>query len=392
MAKIWIDINLQLTVVGVTGSYGKTTTVYVIAAVLSAKYSANKTDINLDTVYNLPITILKTKIWNEVLVLEYGVDHVGEMDFHLSLVKPKIAVLTGITSVHTDEDHMGSLENAIAEKKKLVEAIPDDGLAIFNYDDDEVKKIGKEYKKRKVFYGLNNLADIWADKIKIDLGGTEFCLHDGKEEMVIKTELLGYQAVYACLVAWVVGKERKIKKEKMVEKMKGLKQLEGRFSVEEGPRGTTLVNDSRRANLVSTIAGLRSFANFPGRKLCVLGEMGEIGENEEKFHRLVGKEVARLKLDVVVGVGPLTRHIIDEAKKGQGEKMQVFWAEDVGRAAEILKKHLKKGDLLYIKASLLRHLERIVLLLDGKNVSCQEVSCLRYQQCNSCSLLDKLVK
>ncbi|MGB9637647.1 MAG: Mur ligase family protein, partial [Microgenomates group bacterium] len=133
VAKAWLDINLQLTVVGVTGSYGKTNAVRAIAEVLSAKYSVNKTDLNLDTLYNLPITILRTKIWNEVLVLEYGIDHLGEMETHLSLVKPKIAVLTGIVPVHTDEEHLRSLKNVILEKRKLVESVPADGLAIFNY-------------------------------------------------------------------------------------------------------------------------------------------------------------------------------------------------------------------------------------------------------------------
>lgn len=395
LAKIWLDVNFQLTVIGVTGSYGKTTTVCAIAAVLSAKYSVSKTDLNLDTVYNLPVTILKTKIWNEILVLEYGVDHIGEMDFHLSLVKPKIAVLTGITSVHTDEEHFGSLENIIKEKRKLIDSLPSDGLAIFNYDDEIVRKIGEEYSGRKIFYGSKKEADVWASDIKITTEGTFFMINQENREnkkVEVETRLLGYPAVYCCLTAWVAGKELGVSTDKILEVLKKLKPLKGRFSIESGPMGTTLINDALRANFASTVSGLRSFAKFPGRKICILGEMGEIGEKEEDFHRLVGNEVARLELDAVVGVGPLTKHIIDEAKKGQGGKVKVFWAEDVNEAVIILKKLLNKGDLLYVKASLLKHLERIILQLKGISVSCKEVSCQRYQQCNSCSLLNKLVK
>lgn len=392
MAKLWLDINLQLTVVGVTGSFGKTSTVRAIAEVLSAKYSVNRTDLNLDTIYNLPITILKTKIWNETLVLEYGVDHPGEMDFHLSLVKPKIAVLTGITPVHSDEEHLGSLENVIAEKRKLVEAIPSDGLAVFNYDDEAVKKVGEEFKGRKVFYGLKKGADVQAQKVKLSLQGTEFELQDGKEKILVKTPLLGYPAVYTSLAAYVVGKESGVEEEKILAKLASLKPLPGRLSSEPGPLGTVLVNDSRRANPASTIAGLKSLAEFPGRKVVVLGEMGELGEYSEKMHRLVGEEAAKLKLDILVGVGPLTKFIIDEAQKAGMKENQLFWVADVQEAAEILKNVLRKGDLLYLKASLLRHLERVLLLLEGEEVCCTEVVCHHYQPCQTCSRLKECVK
>jgi len=383
LAKLWLNINLQLTVVGVTGSYGKTSTVRAIAEVLRTKYSVNQTDLNLDTIYNLPLTVLKTKIWNEILVLEYGVDHLGEMDEHLSLVKPKIAVLTGITPVHADKEHLGSLENIIKEKRKLIDSLPEDGLAVFNWDDEEVRKIGREYQGRKIFYGTEKGADIRADKIKISLRGTEFEIR----EVNIKTGLLGYPAVYSCLAAWAVGKELKVEEDKVLKKLKLLKPLKGRFSLEPGPLRTTLVNDSLRANLASSISGLRSLADFPGRKVVVLGEMGEVGSDEEKVHREVGKEVARLKLDILVGVGPLTKFIVEEARVCGMDNSQVFWAKDVSEAASILKKIIKEGDLLYLKASLLRHLERVVLMLKGKKVCCRQVVCHHYQPCTTCPSL-----
>jgi len=384
LAKIWLNINLQLTVVGVTGSYGKTSTVRTVAEVLSLKYSVNRTDLNLDTLYNLPITILKTKIWNEVLVLEYGVDHIGEMDKHLSLVRPKIVILTGITPVHSDKEHFGSLENIIQEKKKLIKGISDSGLAVFNYDDEVVRKIGQKFSGRKIFYGTNKQADVWADGVKINLNKTEFFLHDGKDEVKIETGLLGYPAVDSCLSAWVVGKELKVDRNKVVQRIRELKPLSGRLSVEKGPLETTLVNDARRANPASAMAGLKSLSEFPGRKVAVLGEMGELGKSEEKMHRAVGKEAARLKIDLLVGVGPLTKFIIDEAEKNGMEKAKLFWANNVQEAAEILKKILKKNDVLYLKASLLRHLERIILLLNGKSVKCNLTVCHHYRPCDAC--------
>jgi len=407
IAKTWYDINLQLTVIGITGSYGKTTTAYAVKNILASKFSTLMTDLNLDTNYNIPITLLKIKPWNEVLVLEYGVDHIGEMDKHLSLVKPKIAVLTGITSVHADEEHLGSLENIVKEKRKLIDALPSDGLAIFNYDDEIVRKIGSNYKGRKIFIGTKKEADIWASDIKIKTTGTTFKLNDSgcvrvnrtyqnddktEQKVIVETGLLGYPAVYSSLVAWAVGKELKVKEDEMLKSLKSLKQLRGRFSIEPGPLGTTLVNDSLRANFASTITGLKSFAQFPGRKTAVLGEMGEVGDMEEKVHREVGRQAAELKIDFLVGVGTLAKFIIDEAKKSGMKSSSLFWTENVNEAAEILKKILKEGDLLYLKASLLRHIERVIIILEGKDVNCTETVCHQYCDCRTCRLLNQSLK
>ncbi len=385
LARLWLSVNLQLTVVGVTGSYGKTSAVNTIAQALSGKYSVNKTDDSLDTLYNLPITILKTKIWNEVLVLEYGIDHLREMEKHLSLVKPQIAVLTGITSVHTDKELLGSLDNVISEKMNLIKALPENGLAVFNFDDELVRKQGQYYKGRKMFYGLNQKADVWADKIELSLDQTKFILHDGKNNFQFQTKLLGYQAVYACLVAFIVAREKGVRHQEIILRLANLKPLKGRFSVEPGPMGSILVNDAKRANPVSTLVGLKSLCQLPGRKIVVLGEMGELGDSSKQMHQKIGEEVAKLPIDFLLGVGPLAKLMTDEAKKN-GFK-NILWAKDVLEASEILKKQLKKDDLLYLKASLLRHLERIVLLLEGKKVSCQEVICHEYHPCDSCSSL-----
>lgn len=392
LAKLWLEINSQLTVIGVTGSYGKTNTVRAISEVLSAKYSVNKTDLNLDTIYNLPITILKTKPWDEILVLEYGIDHLGEMDYHLSLVKPKIAVLTGITPVHVDQDHLGSLENLVSEKKKLIDSVPIDGWAVFNYDDLNSRQIGSSFEGKKFFYGTNPKADVWANNIEITPKETIFTLNDGKEKIKIITPLLGYPAVSTSLVAYLVGKNLGVPKEKILEKLSNLKPLPGRLSFEEGPKETFLVNDCLRANLASTVAGLKSFSEFSGRKIAVLGEMGETGEYSEKVHRQIGNEIAKMKIDFVLGVGPLTKYMIEEAQKKKFSKRKLYWAANVQEAARILEKILQPKDLIYLKASLLRHIERVILLLRGVKVECEKISCHRYAPCDTCPFLNKKVK
>jgi UDP-N-acetylmuramoyl-tripeptide--D-alanyl-D-alanine ligase len=122
------------------------------------------------------------------------------MDNHLSWSNPKLRFNRN-PPVNAEEGLLGSVENIIAEKRKLVEAVPEDGLAIFNYDDQRVRKIGREFRGNKIFYGLDKKADVWADQIEVTLKGTRLKIHDGKESLSVKTGLLGYPAVYACLAA-----------------------------------------------------------------------------------------------------------------------------------------------------------------------------------------------
>lgn len=389
LAKFWLDINPQLRIVGITGSYGKTNTSEAVAMVLSLKFPTIKTDLNLDTLYNLPITILKVRPWTEALVLEMGVDHLGEMDFHLSLVKPQIGIITGITPVHSDLEHLGSKAKIIEEKAKLIQSLPADGLAILNYEDEEVRKMANLTKARVVFYGRNkdkkNKCDVWAEEIKVGREGTNFILRERNEKTEVFTGLIGGHLIDGCLAAYLVGRYFQIEKDLLLNSFKNLIPLKGRLSLEPGPKGSIILNDALRANPASTLAGITTLAELAGeRKIAVLGEMGELGDYEEEGHRSVGRHLAKQKIDLVVGIGPLTKFILDEAVQKGMDKKKTFWAKDVVQAADFLKKELKKGDLVYLKGSLLRHLERIIILLAEEKVDCRLVSCERYLPCWTC--------
>lgn len=389
LAKFWLEVNPQLRIVGITGSFGKTNTARAVASVLSKKFPTVQTDLNLDTVYNLPITILKVKPWTEALVLEIGVDHPEEMDFHLSLVKPQVGIVTGITPVHSDKEHFGSLENIIKEKAKLLQSLPADGLAILNYEDEAVRKIADLTKAKVVFYGRNqdkkNNCDVWAEAVEVSRKGTRFTLREKNVRINVSTGLIGNHLVDGCLAAYLVGRYFQIEKNKIVSSFNELKPLKGRLNLESGSKGTYLLNDALRANPASTMAGLTVLAELKGkRKIAVLGEMGELGDFEEEGHRLVGRNLAKQKIDLAVGIGPLTKFILAEAIKEGMDKKKTFWAKDVVEAADFLKNELRKEDLVYLKGSLLRHLERILILLKEEKVDCRLVSCNRYLPCWTC--------
>jgi len=390
MAKIWLKINPQITIIGVTGSYGKTNTTRAIFQVLSEKFKTLQTDLNLDTNYNLPITLLKIRPWHRKAVLEYGVDHQGEMDCHLNLVRPQIAILTGINSTHADEEHLGSLQNIIQEKKKLLLVLPKKGLAILNHDDFHVQQMTDGIKAKIILYGLDkNKCDYWAEKIKVDFNGTFFTLGYDDKKIFMKTGLVGRHFVQNCLAAVAVGLHQDLSTEQIKKGLAKLKPLPGRLSIEKGPFDSILLNDSLRANPASTLAGLQTLADLPtkSKRIAVLGEMGELGESAEKEHQKIGEEVAKLKIDYLVSVGSLQKLTVQQAIKSGMKKEQVFWAKDVFQAAQILKKILKKDDLFYLKGSLLKHMERILLILRGDKVVCKANSCHFYSPCQNCPYL-----
>ena len=393
LAYLWLKLFPKLIIIGVTGSYGKTNTVQAIEAVLRTKFKTLVTDINLDTIYNLPITLLKIRPKTQVLILEYGIDHKDEMDKHLALVKPQIGIITGIAPVHSDKNLLGSLERIIKEKSKLIEALTKKGWAILNFDNQYVKKIAQKTTAPIVSYGNKPQFDYWTSNIKVDLGGTSCLLHynEGgqKQTVVIKTKLIGKHFTHELMVALAVGKILGISIEQGIKNITRLNPLPGRMSIEKGPLKTILLNDSLRANPESTIAGIETLAviKHSGKKVAVLGEMGELGSYCQKEHYRVGTFFAKLNIDFLITVGPATKWVIKGAKdKGFPDK-KIFYAKNVQEAALFLRKTLRSNDLWYLKGSRLKHLERILLILEGKRIDCQLTSCHNYYNCQGCPKL-----
>jgi len=206
LAKNWLSLQ-SATQIAITGSQGKTNTSQLIAKALLPLGATVVTDLNLDTIYNVPITALKVAPWTKFAVFELGVDHPGEMDLHLEIVKPKIAIITGISPVHTDKEHLGSQERLIKEKRKLIEALPKEGYAILNWDDENVRNMSKHTRAKIFWYGKDkDYCDVWADEVSIGLDGTTFFLHDKNNEFKIKTQLIGKQHIYNIMAAYLVFK------------------------------------------------------------------------------------------------------------------------------------------------------------------------------------------
>lgn len=386
LAKKWLKI-IPTTQIAITGSQGKTNTSSLIKKILAKKMTVT-TDLNLDTIYNVPITALHVKPWTKYTVFELGVDHVGEMDIHLKIVEPKIAIVTGISAVHTDAEHFGSLENLIAEKTKLVRALPKNGFAILNWDDENVRGMADKTQAQVLFYGSNPKkcdAYFLSKECEVGLDGIKFVIHDKKTAVKVESSLIGLHHASNITAVYLLCKILNFPIDKFLKKLKEIKPLHGRMNVEEGPKGTVILNDSLRANPTSTAMGLKTLSlikHDTGKKIAVLAEMGELQKPEEE-HRKIGKIISELNIDSVICIGPYQQFTYNDIKN-----IDKYYADNVYEAGEILKKIANKGDLIYLKGSLLRHIERVLYVFDDKTVNCRLVSCDNYNTCSKCKNLN----
>lgn len=412
VAKFWL-MTIPAKHIAVGGSQGKTNTTTLIYEVLKRLYPEKgaviKTDTNLDTIYNIPITALKAKKTTKYLVFEVGIDKPNEMEFHLQLVKPIVAVFTGLSAVHSDAEHLGSYENLVKEERKLTMSLDKNGYAVLNYDDIDVRRTAKLLKTKKIFFFGSNprLCRVYFLKQpKVSINGTEGRFYfkytkKNRQQIDFKTPLIGTHHIYNIMASFAVlmalsklDKKVRIPKfyiDNFVKTLSEIKPLQGRMSIEKGPQDTLILNDALRANPKSAETGLQTFDAIDydkGKKIVLMGEMGEL-EKPELEHKKVGRIASKLKtVDYFIGVGQLQKNVLTEIEK-HNHQIKTFYADNPVSAGDLLKKIVKPNDFIYIKASLLRHIQRALLVLEGVNVGCKVVSCPFYHSCRSCKYLYK---
>jgi len=390
LAKAWARWHHAEDIIMVTGSYGKTSTVYILAQTLRLAGEVLVTDRNLDTIFNLPQTLLRWRK-HKYLVLEAGIDHLYEMDFHLGLIKPTVVIFMGVTPVHAQSDLLGSKQRIFEEKSKLVKALRPEGLLIYNSDDRYARRAAKLYRGKKLgFSQRKNGAQYYLKKSKLTLQGTEFYLHSQKSGITlkVKTLLLGKHFSQSFLAAFAFLEARNMPLEFLAEAAKAIRPLPGRLSLEKFVNGSLALNDRLRSNPASAKAGLKTISVLrkkSKRLIVVMGEMGELGRYAPREHRQLGRQLDKLAPDILVAIGPLMRLATAEVKN---KTTKIIWAANPVSAAEKFQNFTKprKGDLFYLKASLLRHLERFDYVLRGWRVNCRRQNCHFYKPCSICNL------
>ncbi len=303
-AAAWYRSCLSATVIGITGSAGKTTTKQMLATVLAGELAVHATPGNQNNLLGLPLTILNTPRATEMLVLEHGTSEPGEIRSLAAISRPHWAVLTTIGAAHLAG--LGSIEGVLREKLDLVRTLPRDGLAFVNADCEHLAKLrDRRMHCRIVWYGFGHMARLLGPR------ATWRTTSDGSELVVdgdcFRLPVQGRPFAYAALVAVLVARELGLSRQAIANGLAAFRPLSGRLRVvDAGP--ARIIDDSYNANPVSLEACvelLDELARRHGRhRVLVLGDMLELGPDAEREHRRQGTRLAE-KLDVVIAVGEL---------------------------------------------------------------------------------------
>ena len=360
LARWWRARFARVRVIGITGSVGKSSTKELVAAVLSRRFDVLKSEGNLNNEIGLPLTVLQLDEQHTRAVLEMGMYARGEIAMLCSIARPVVGVVTIIAPVHLER--LKTIEDIAAAKAELVEALPANGMAILNYDDPLVRQMGRATAASKLYYGLDPAADLWADEIESEgLQGLRFTLHHRGEATHVQVPLLGRHSVHTSLRAAAVGIAEGMSLDQILEGLQD-RRAQIRLVAVPGPNGSTLLDDTYNASPESTIAALNLLDELEGRKLAVLGDMLELGMQEEEGHRKVGLRALDVA-HILVTVGELGRLIGEEARRNGMSADRVRMCATNEEAVAYLKMIIRSGDMILVKGSRGLHMEDIVAAL-----------------------------
>ncbi len=360
LARQFVKFFPRSMFIAVTGSVGKTTTVVAVKSVLNQKYQVIATAPNLDPVLNIPITILKINPKLKKVILEMGVEYLGEMDFYLSLVNPATVIVTALGYQHSE--FLGNLTAIAQEKGKLVEQLPKDGVAILNYDDINVRKMAEKTEAEVIFFGTDKKnCQVWADNIKILDFKTTFGINYGVERVKIEYQLLGEHQIYSALAAAALGLEEGMSLTTIKNGLEKVKPQEHRLELLSGFNGSLILDDSYNGSPLSVEAAIDTLQRLPARRrILVLGETKQLGEFSESMHRKIAQKIFKERIDqVFLGTGE-TKIISDELKSlgFPIERLEVNLQNP--QIVSKLLKVLSKGDTCLVKGSRSLRLDEIV--------------------------------
>jgi UDP-N-acetylmuramoyl-tripeptide--D-alanyl-D-alanine ligase len=359
MARYALDRQPDLDVVGITGSLGKTTTKEVVAGVVACRRKVLKSEGNLNSEIGLPLTILNGLTrGHEVAVLEMAMYALGDIRLLAQLARPRVGVVTAVLPVHLER--LGTIERIQQAKQELVEELPDTGVAVLNADDPRVADMAKVSRARVVRYGVSEEADVRAENISSEgLHGVQFdLLWDGQRQHV-RLPLLGAQSVHAALAATAVGIEEHLSLTDIAEALHTLTPTL-RLLVVDGISGSRVIDDSYNASPESVLAALNLLRELPGkRKIAVLGDMLELGSEEEPSHRRIGTRAAHV-LDLLITYGPRSKTTAEAARLAGLRPDQVLEASTHDEILEYLSQRLRPDDDVLVKGSLAMGMSAVV--------------------------------
>ena len=362
---IYCRSRQKLPLVGITGSVGKTTTREMIASALSAGFTVYKTPGNSNSQVGVPITIAAIPKQARIGVIELGMSEPREMTKIARIARVDCAVMTNIGVAHIEQ--LGSQDNILKEKLHIQDGMAEDGSLILNGDDRLLKSVIPMGNRRKILYGLAEDCQYRGEDLHFVNGYPVFTAVHGNERVTVRLRVMGSHMVSNALAALAVAHEYGIPMEAAAAKLEEFEGFKGRQQIFTLKGGITVIDDSYNASPVSMKAGLEVLGSMEpdgkGRKIAILADMKELGQDAPRFHREIGAYIAGHPVDQVVRLGGLAAEI-GYGLGGSASPVPVVFCEELEQVGQWLYENLRQGDCVLFKGSnsmklsqAVRHLE-----------------------------------
>lgn len=370
LAALYLD-ELDIPVVGITGSVGKTSTKEMIASVLSQKYRVHKTAGNFNNEIGLPLTVFGLREEHEVAVLEMGISDFGEMSRLAAVARPKVSVITNIGICHLE--NLGTRDGILKAKTEVFDYLRDDATVVLNGDDDKLCTVAAVQGKPPVFYGMGEelpegavygKKTIYADAVENKgLRGIDFDLHLPQSTHRVHVAIPGEHNVYNAMAAAAVGLALGLSQQEICAGIEAARTIGGRTNLIEA-NGYLVIDDCYNANPVSMKAAIDVLQQGEGRTIAVLGDMGELGADEKQLHYEVGSYVAEKHIDWLFAAGELSQELVRGVQEYPDFTTQYdYFGTDTDALCQRVCAFAQPGDTILVKASHFMDYPRIVKAL-----------------------------
>jgi UDP-N-acetylmuramoyl-tripeptide--D-alanyl-D-alanine ligase len=364
-ARVRTQRQQGTTLIGITGSNGKTSTKEAAASVLSHAAPTLKTQASYNNEIGYPLTLLRLEPQHRYAVLEMGAQWVGELAWlSSSIARPDWSLITSVGSAHIE--YFGSQERIVIAKTELVQALRPDGIAILNYDDANVRGMSASTRVRILYYGQGEGADVRAADVTGDmLLGRSCTLQYRGEQQRVQLHLPGEHGVTIALAAASVGCAADMPLAEIAQVLETLGPAKGRGEIKAGPNGSTCIDDSYNANRQSILAITRAMKAAhlapDARRWAVLGDIFEMGPYAQAEHTQCGRELAGT-LDNLIAIGDEARYFVEGAIAAGMPEFRTYYfhanVEDAAEleaakqaAADLLRREVRSHDLVLLKGS-----------------------------------------
>ena len=343
----------NLTVIGITGSNGKTTTKNLLNAVLSTEGPTVAPRGSFNNQVGAPLSMLMADAATRFLVVEMGASAVGDIAYLVGIVVPDISVVLKVGLAHAGG--FGGLEQTQRAKAEIVTALPAEAVAVLNIDDQRVAAMAGLTRAQVRWFGLGSAADVAADDVDTTPAGTRFTVRVDGESFPAHMRILGEHHVSNALAAITVAREVGIAPERAIAAIGSVARAERwRMELLERSDGVTVINDAYNASPDSTAAALKTLAQLSrgrGRSIAILGEMTELGADADDEHDRIGRLVVRLNIGQLVVVGHGARHIHNAAGLEGSWDGESVLVDSADAAYDLLRDQLRAGDIVLVKSS-----------------------------------------